>query len=303
MNAASAPEEKASTAPATAATSTALPAPPAMAEGLSGAMLSKTAKSPAQVFLLALTGGAFIALGFIYYVVTQQGAPGDLPLGLTKLIGGVAFSTGLYLVLISGSDLFTGSTLTIMPLLQGRLKGGAFALHWLMSILGNFVGSVLMAVIIVLAGTHASNGSAFGLVALNATLAKVSYDWHQAFFLGLMANFAVCLSVWMAAGGKTLVDKALAVIGPISLFVASGFEHSVANMFMLPLGWMIKTFAGETFWNGQAIADAGVTRADFDAITIPAILVDNLIPVILGNIVGGSLFVGAYFWACYLRRR
>ena len=301
MNAPEPSRDKATTAAPAATPNTVLPAPPALASGLSDAMLAKTAKTPGQIFLLALTGGAFIALGFIYFITTQQGAPATLPLGLTKLIGGVAFSTGLFLVLVSGSDLFTGSTLTVMPALQGRLKGGPFAIHWVMSILGNFVGSVVMAALVVLAGSHATNGSAWGLVALNSTLGKVSYAWHQAFFLALLANFAVCLAVWLAAGGKTLMDKAIAVVGPISLFVATGFEHSVANMFMLPLGWMIKTFAGDSFWSGQAITDAGLTQADFDAITLPAIFFGNLVPVILGNIVGGALFVGVYFWASYLR--
>lgn len=142
MNAAEPSKQPAPAAAPAPTPNTVLPAPPALANALSDAMYAKTTKSPGQIFLLGLTGGAFIALGFIYFITSQQGAPGDLPLGLTKIIGGVVFSCGLFLVLVSGSDLFTGSTMTVMPALQGRLKGGPFAIHWVMSLLGNLVGSV-----------------------------------------------------------------------------------------------------------------------------------------------------------------
>lgn len=276
--------------------------PPAgMAKALDDAMYGKATMSLGKMFLLALTGGAFIALGFIYMVASQQGMAGNWPTGITKVLGGVTFSVGLGLVLVSGSDLFTGTTMTVVPLLNKRITTVQLLRHWTISLIGNLIGSVTVAVLVFLGGTHTTNKSAFGKVVLDISLAKVSYDWHQAFVLGILANFAVCLAVWIALSGKTLTDKILACVGPISLFVAAGFEHSVANMFMLPMGLLIKYGAGDKFWAGQVFKDAGMGIGDYAAITPGAAIWNNLIPVILGNIVGGALLVGVYFWACYLR--
>lgn len=277
-----------------------IPTPAAMAQATEDGMLAKATKPWFEMFMLSLTGGAFIALGFIFFVTSQQGLAAS-PVGPAKVLGGLVFSVGLMLVVISGSDLFTGTTMTTMPLLSGRLDAGRWLGHWGVSLVGNFIGSVAVALLILWAGTPSSNKSAWGLVVLNSALAKVTLTWGHAFFLGVLANFVVCLAVWMANSGRSTADKILAIAGPIALFVASGFEHSVANMFMLPMGWLVKNFAPDAFWSGEAITKAGKTAADYDAITVGHILWDNLVPVILGNIVGGAIFVGAYFWVCYIR--
>ena len=295
----SAPDPRTSTAPP-AAPSTAATPPKQLTRALEDAMHAKATAPLGRMFLATLSGGAFIALGFVFMVTTQQGM-GEWPVGFAKLIGGVVFSVGLGLVVISGSDLFTGTTLTAMPRLSGRLSTGAMLRHWGVSAGGNLIGSVTVAVLILLAGTHATNGSAWGMVVLDTTQAKLSHDWHQAFFLGVLANFAVCLAVWAATAGKTVTDKILACVGPIALFVASGFEHSVANMFMLPMGLLVKYGAGSGFWQGEALAEAGKSAADYSSITVGAVLWDNLIPVLLGNIVGGAVLVGAYFWSIHRR--
>ncbi|MDO5645803.1 MAG: formate/nitrite transporter family protein [Dermabacter sp.] len=276
-----------------------IPTPPVMAKAMEDGMLAKAMNPAWKVFLLGLTGGAYIAFGFIMFVTTQQGAPGEFPLGVTRLIGGMAFATGLIMVINSGSDLFTGTTMTVMPLLSKRLAPGRFATHWLISYTANFIGSVFVAVLIFLAGTHASNKSAWGLVVLNTTQAKVNLDWGHAFFLGILANTLVCMAVWMTFAGRSFFDKALAIVVPLMIFVGTGFEHSVANMFMLPMGWLIKTFGNDAFWAGEAIQNAGVSASDFDSISWTSIWVNNLIPVTLGNIIGGALFVGTYFWLAY----
>lgn len=278
-----------------------IPTPAAMAAATEDAMLAKATKPWFEMFLLSLTGGAFIALGFIFFVTSQQGLGAPFPVGPAKVLGGVVFSVGLMLVVVSGSDLFTGTTMTVMPLLSKRLGAGRWIGHWAVSLVGNFIGSVVVALLVLWAGTPSTNKSAWGLVVLNATLGKVTLTWGHAFFLAILANFAVCLAVWMANSGRSTADKVLAIVGPIALFVATGFEHSVANMFMLPMGWLVKNFAPDTFWQGEAITKAGVTPETFAAITPGAIVFDNLIPVILGNIVGGAIFVGVYFWACYIR--
>ena len=228
-----------------------LPDPPKqLTRALEDAMHAKATAPLGRMFLRP--SAAPSSRWAVFMVTTQQGV-GEWPVGFAKLIGGVVFSVGLGLVVISGSDLFTGTTLTAMPRLSGRLSTGAMLRHWGVSAGGNLIGSVTVAVLILLAGTHATNGSAWGMVVLDTTQAKLSHDWHQAFFLGVLANFAVCLAVWAATAGKTVADKILAVVGPVALFVASGFEHSVANMFMLPMGLLIKYGAGSGFWHGEAL--------------------------------------------------
>ena len=277
-----------------------IPSPRALTRVLEDGMYAKATTAVGRMFLLSLTGGAYIALGFVFMVTSQQGMT-DWPVGVTKVLGGLVFSVGLGLVVISGSDLFTGTTMTSVPWLSKRISTAVMLKHWAVSILGNLTGAVAVVLLLFLGGTHASNGSAWGLVVLTITRSKVGLDWHQAFFLGILANMAVCLAVWVATAGKTATDKILGVAGPIALFVASGFEHSVANMFILPMGLIIKYGAGDTFWAGEAITAAGVDVDSFAAITVGAVLWDNLVPVILGNIVGGAVFVGAYFWAAYRR--
>lgn len=283
------------------ATQLAIPAPSALAAAQEDALVAKATKPWSQIFLLALSGGAFIALGFIFYVSSQQGVGADFPLGIAKVVGGVVFSVGLMLVVVSGSDLFTGTTLTIMPLLSRRLTAGRLLGHWGVSLLGNLVGALTVALIVLWSGVCASNKGAWGLVVMNTAQTKVTHTWGEAFFLAVLANFAVCLAVWMATSGRSTTDKILACIGPVAVFVASGFEHSVANFFMLPLALLIKNFGGDHFWASEALTKAGVNVDSFSSITLGSVVVDNLIPVILGNIVGGGIMVGAYFWACYVR--
>ena len=278
-----------------------IPAPNVMAQITEDGLYVKATKPKGQVFMLALTGGAYIALGFIFYVTSQQGMSA-WPVGYAKVLGGLCFSAGLIAVILSGSDLFTGTTMTLMPWLSKRLSTAQVLSHWVTSYVGNLVGSVLMAVIILLAGTPFTNKGAWGLVVMNVANSKVHHTWVQALFLGLLANFAVCIAVWLANSGRTTWDKMAAIFPPIALFVASGFEHSVANMFMLPMGLLIKHFGGDTFWASQAVQDAGKTLADYDGLTVGTAIWNNLIPVTLGNIIGGGVFVGMYWWVCYIKK-
>ena len=281
-----------------------IPTPPAMAKAMEDGMYAKATKPIGELFWLALTGGAYIALGFIFFVTTQQGVgpTSGLPIGVTKLIGGLVFSTGLMLVVMSGSDLFTGTTMSLMPTLSKRLSWGMMARHWAVSYIGNLVGALIVVAIIALAKTPLSNGGAWGLVVVNTTQGKLSLGFVQAIALGVMANFAVCLAVWMAFAGRSATDKMLGIAGPIAFFVATGFEHSVANMFMLPMGWVITHVFGAEFWGNDAVQAAGVTQADFSSVTISNIVLHNLLPVTIGNIIGGALFVGGYFWVAYRRK-
>ncbi|MDO5700574.1 MAG: formate transporter FocA [Bowdeniella nasicola] len=248
--------------------------------------LIKKATSPFRVtFLSAMFAGALIGVGFVFYTTSQVGAA-DLPFGLAKVIGGIVFSTGLALVIVTGADLFTSTSMTLLPASDGKLAWSRLLQHWGVVYLGNFVGSVLIASIVFMAGTPGNAAGGWGAVVLKVSVAKVSHSWLEVFFLGVMCNFMVCLAVWMSFAGKTVTDKVLAVTFPIALFVASGFEHSVANMFMLPLGLMLKGQADPT------IMEALGTGVNLDALNAGTVLVNNLIPVTLGNIVGGGVMIG-----------
>lgn len=280
-----------------------IPAPPAIAKAVEDGMLGKATKPLPEMFLLSVAAGALIGFGFIIFITSQQGMAGSaIPVGLQKIIGGGLFSVGLGMVVTLGADLFTGTTMSFMALLSGRVAAGRFLLHWLVSLVGNFAGAVGLAVMVLWAGTPLSNGGAWGLVALNSSLAKVTLPFGKAFMLGILANIAVCLAVYLATAGKTTFDKVFAVIGPLALFISAGFEHSVANMFMIPMGLLVKSFGGDAFWAGEAVQAAGKTAADYDALTVGSMLWNNLTPVVLGNIVGGAVFVGGFAWLAYRAR-
>ncbi|MDO5662217.1 MAG: formate/nitrite transporter family protein [Brachybacterium sp.] len=270
------------------------PSPPDIAKSVEDGMQAKAETSWSTMFVRSLSGGAFIALGFMFFVTSQQGV-GDGANGPTLVLGGVVFSLGLMLVMITGADLFTGSTMSSMSLLSGRLRLVPFFAHWGISLVGNLIGSFAVATLVLLAGTASSNDGAWGLAALEIAVGKVELGWFEAFVLGILANFVVCLAVVMANAGQTITDKILACIGPVALFVSTGLEHSVANMFILPMGLLIK-HAGGDFWQSEAVAEAGITPGDVEALTVGAAAWGNLVPVVLGNIIGGAVLVGAYFW-------
>lgn len=260
-------------------------------------MLAKAKNPWGKTFLLAIAAGVMIGIGFVFYITTQQGAANADWLGETKVLGGAAFSVGLILVVMTGSDLFTSTTMTVVPLAKRQITIGRFLAHWGVVYGGNFVGSLALAAGIVGAGTYLQGGGAWGATAITSAIAKVSHTWPQAFFLGIFCNFMVCLAVWLAYTGRSLADKILGIVGPIALFVATGFEHSVANMFLIPGARMITGVAGPEFWDSTAVQAVGLTHADaMNALTAQAFLFDNLIPVTIGNIVGGGLFVGLFAW-------
>lgn len=257
--------------------------------------LLKKARTPfGATFISAMFAGAMIAVGFVFFTTSQMGIDETTWVGLTKIIGGMVFSTGLALVVMSGSDLFTSTSMTLMPGVEGKLPWSRLFQHWGVVYVGNFVGSVLIAILVFLGGTINTFNGSWGAFAMNVANAKVSHSFFEAIILGILCNFMVCLAVWMTFAGKTVVDKIIGLTMPIALFVASGFEHSVANMYMIPLGLMVK---GQ---GDPAILEAtGKTMADFDGLTVGTFLVNNLLPVTIGNIIGGGVFVGLAMWLWY----
>jgi formate transporter len=198
------------------------------------------------------------------------------------------------LVVLTGAELFTSSTLTLTARASGRITWGQLLRNWVVVYAANFLGALTMVALVFLGGTWRSAKGGWGAVVLNTSMLKLHHDFLEAFVLGILCNLMVCLAIWAAYSGRTTADKILAVSMPIALFVASGFEHSVANMFMVPLGILIKDGAGADFWSMT-----GLDPASYADLTWSTFLVHNLLPVTLGNIVGGGVMIGVLYWTIF----
>lgn len=273
--------------------STTILTPAQMAKAAEDAAFAKATSSPLKSFLLGLTAGGYIAVGFIFFTTSQVGAQA-LPWGVAKVLGGLVFSTGLALVVLTGAELFTSSTLTLTARASGRITWGQLLRNWVVVYVANFIGALTMVALVYFGGTWRSAEGGWGKVVLTTASYKLHHTFVEAFFLGILCNLLVCLAVWAAYSGRTTTDKILAVTMPIALFVASGFEHSVANMFMVPLGILVKDTAGADFWTG-----AGLDPGAFADLTWAHFLSGNLLPVTLGNIVGGGLMIGILYWTIF----
>ncbi len=250
----------------------------------------KATKQPAKTFMLAITAGAFIAIAFIFYITV-------IATGGSKLTGAICFSLGLILCVILGGELFTSTTLTLVARAAKRVTWGQMLKNWGIVYLGNFVGGLIMVALMMLSSQYTSSGGQWGLTALNVAQHKIHHTFIEAVALGIMCNLMVCLAAWMAFGGRTMTDKALIMILPVAMFVASGFEHSIANMFMIPVGIAIHAFAAPEFW-----LSIGVESAKYADLTIGHFIFNNLIPVTLGNIIGGGGMIGLTYWFIFRRQ-
>jgi formate/nitrite transporter len=249
------------------------------------------------LFVLAMLAGAFVALGGVFATSTTAGfTQAGWPVGLQKLIGGFVFSLGLILIVIGGAELFTGNTLIIMAWAGRKVTTLLLLRNWSIVYAGNFVGSVLTALLVFWAKQYTFGSGQIGLQALSTANGKVSLEFGQAIALGILCNGLVCLAVWLTYSARTVTDKIMAIVFPITAFVAAGFEHCVANMYFLPLALMIKQGAPASFWES-----VGKTAADYPLITWQGFLFNNLLPVTIGNIIGGTLLVGVVYWFVYLR--
>ena len=259
--------------------------------------VQKTRMNVPSLLALAVLAGAFIALGGMFATTVLAGADGVVPFGISRLLSGVVFCLGLILVVVGGAELFTGNTLMVMAWAAGEVRLREMLRAWAIVYIGNFVGAVGTAALVFLSGQYlAGKGSVAG-VALNLALNKVTLSFDHAFFLGILCNVLVCLEVWLAFGARSTTDKVRAVLFPVSAFVVAGFEHSVANMYLIPLGLFIKAWAPAALW-----AEIGGDAANYAALTWPAFFV-SLIPVTIGNIIGGGVLVGLVYWFIYLRPR
>ena len=209
-------------------------------------------------------------------------------------MAGFVFCLGLVLVVIGGAELFTGNNLLVMAWASRKVSTRAVLRNWTIVYVGNFIGSVAMAAMVFVGRWYTFGGGAVGDTALGIATAKVQLDFVQAIALGILCNALVCLAIWLTFSARSVTDKIVAILFPITAFVAAGFEHSVANMYFIPIGLIIKDF-DPTF-----AANSGI---DLSGLTWEAFLARNLLPVTIGNIIGGSVLVGAIYWAVFLRRK
>ena len=267
--------------------------PPEMARRAEELGTAKVAMEPGRLVALAVLAGAFIAFGAIFSTVALAGA-GSAPWGATRVLAGIVFSVGLILVVVGGAELFTGNNLIVMAWAGGGVGTLALLRNWILVYAGNFAGAVGIALLASGARLHEAGGGAVGATALGITVAKLQLGFVQAVLLGVLCNVLVCLAVWLAYSARSTTDRVLAIVPPIAAFVAAGFEHSVANMYFVPFALFL------TWLDPGFVAARGL---DAHALTWGGFLARNLLPVTLGNVIGGAALVGGVYWFVYLRPR
>ena len=260
-----------------------------------------------KMFMLAVLAGAFIALGAIFATTVSAGnmaittASGDaafsagLPYGVTRLLAGLVFSLGLILVVVGGAELFTGNNLIVMAWASGKVTARALLRNWAIVYLGNFVGAIATAVLMFFTRQYTFGTNSIGIAALKTGVAKCDLTFIQAIALGVLCNALVCMAVWLTFSARSTVDKIVAIIFPITAFVAAGFEHSIANMYFIPYALFIKMF------DPDFIKTVGDKVPHLEKLTWQAFWINNLLPVTIGNIIGGAGLVAAVYWAIFLR--
>ena len=249
------------------------------------------AKAPILTTLaLAVLAGAFIALGGVF--ATVIGTHSTLGFGPTRMLMGIGFATGLILVIVAGAELFTGNNLVVMSLVSRRITTLELLRNWGLVFVGNFAGALSIAVMVYYSHWWSQDSYNVGGNALAIATGKVNLSFLEAFIRGILANALVCLAIWLATSGRSLIDKVFAIMFPIAAFVAAGFEHCVANMYFLPLGMLLSD-------SPEALQAAGLTTEQVSRVTLPWFL-HNLSGATLGNIVGGGVMVGLVYWCIYL---
>lgn len=251
--------------------------PAKIAELVENIGVKKAVLPATPTITLGLLAGAYISFGAMFYTLVMTDP--NLGLGPSRLLGGIAFSLGLVLVVVGGAELFTGNNLIVMAWADRKVSTIQLLRNWSLVYIANLIGAVGSAILIYLSGVLSINSDAVAETALNIAITKINIDPFQAFIRGILCNALVCLAVWLCIAAHDVASKILAIVFPISAFVALGFEHSIANMYFIPLGMLINH--GEIGLSG---------------------FLTNLIPVTIGNIIGGGLFVAFVYWVIYIRK-
>jgi len=253
--------------------------------------VAKTTSPWLTVFVLGILAGAYIGFGGVLSTsITFDMAP-VFGIGFTKFMAGAAFSLGLMLVVIAGAELFTGNNLMVSSVMAKEIGFGTMVRRWAIVYLANFVGGIVLVFLFYFSGLWKTGEGALGISAVSIAYKKVSLGFTEALIRGIGCNWLVCLAVWMALAARQTIGKIFAIFFPIMGFVAIGFEHCVANMYFIPIGILLKNWAGTA-------APAGLNP---DSLGWISFLWRNLLPVTIGNIIGGAVFVGMSYWGAYLR--
>ena len=266
-------------------------APAEMAQRVVRVGVTKAKLKAADSLILAVLAGAFIGLGAAFATLATTNPESGF--GPTRVLGGVAFSLGLILVVVAGAELFTGNNMVAMAWASRLITTRQVLRNWTLVYLGNFVGAVFTVFLVYYSGIWALGGHGVGANAIGIAAAKCDLTWMEAFFRGILCNALVCLAVWLCHSARSTTDKILAIIWPITAFVALGFEHCIANMYFIPLGILLKA-------NPDFMTTLSQASPAMDYLTWGG-LGNNLVPVTLGNMVGGTLMVAGVYWFAYMR--
>jgi formate/nitrite transporter len=268
--------------------------PKAIARSAEDGGVEKASLDTAALFVLAVLGGAFIALGGLYATVVMSGSTGPLSHGESRSLGAVLFSIGLILAIVGGGKLFSSDCHMFIAGATGRIRLRSLLGVWTTVWMGNFVGALAFAALVFASGNYKFDHGAVGAVSLNIAESKSSLPVVQAIFLGILCNALVCLAAWFAVRARNVADRILAIAFPVFAFVFSGFEHCVANMYFVPLGIFIARWAPQSFWSdlGRSAAEVHISAYGF---------MPSLVAVTLGNWIGGAMIASVIYWFSYRR--
>lgn len=245
-----------------------------------------------RLAVLALLAGAYIAFGAEFFTIASTGTAATLGFGASKVLGGACFSLGLMLTVVCGGELFTGNCLIVTAMPEKKVGSKGLLYNWVVVYLGNFVGALVVVAIVVYGGIWTTGDSAAGVTALSVGMGKCNLAWWEALIRGIGCNWLVCLGVWMGLAGRDIAGKIFGIFFPIAAFVAMGFEHCVANMYFIPKALLLK--------NAPQLAEfTAANGAALENLNIPHFILGNLVPVTIGNIIGGAVFVGMLYYAAY----
>lgn len=246
-----------------------------------------------KTFVLAIAAGALIAFGAQVSLTVMTGTE-NVSWGFAKLIGAMTFATGLMMVVLTGAELFTGNVMMTFSVIEKKTSFAKLLRNWLLVYAGNFVGSIILALLIYLSGCSHNSHDALGALGLTTAYTKATLPFVEAFTRGILCNWLVCLAIWMASSSRHVIGKIFAIFFPIMTFVASGYEHSIANMYFIPSGIFMKSVP-------HVVSLSGLSAEQLSTLSWHSFFVHNLVPVTLGNIVGALVFVVLLFWIAYLK--
>lgn len=257
---------------------------------------NKSSLSLIKLIILGIFGGAFIAFGGMISTIILSDSMKYVGYGIGKLLSGVTFSLGLVLVVIGGAELFTGNNLIIMSLLDKKISLPKLLRNWIVVYFCNFIGALLMVFLYYFSGLWKANDFSLGTTIVSIANSKVNINFVEAICRGILCNWLVCLGIWLSFASKDVTGKILAIMLPITAFVALGFEHCVANMYLIPIGIFLSK-------NQNVINSLGLSLNRLSNLNIYGLFIKNLIPVTVGNIIGGAFFVGFLYWFVYKKTK